>query len=430
MTVLATFPRSAAPREAAHPPSPLASLSSASNGHADPAGFASLLQQSRHPSVQPPVPPPAPVKPAPAPPPAKPPGARDEAVDAGPQPQPQPADAASPLPTSPGTGPTATDGRIARDRLRASDGVGRPEHRTAPKEAKADETSEATEGNDEAASKDKPVASIFDTGQVQQQLVGTTRTVSRDGSSSDPGQAADHDPTTARGHTPLPGTDATDPKLAADARAGAAHPGGAAADAAAANPFAGVLGEQRRADAAVGSRSSGVALAADAVGNLAAASATASARAESAAAPAGVAITTPVDGPDFAQQLGLSLAVLARDGVQHAELTLNPADLGPVSVQIAVDGTQARVDFGADLAATRQAIEAGLPALAGALRDAGFTLAGGGVSDHAGSRGGREPGADGASEPRRFERVADEGVSRLATAARRAITRGGVDLFA
>lgn len=429
MTVLATFPRSTAPREAAHPPSPLASLSSASNGHADPAGFASLLQQSRNPSVPPQ--PPAPAKPAPAPPPAKPPGARDEAVDAGPQPQPQPADAASPLPTSPGTGPTATDGRIARDRLRASDGVGRPEHRTAPNEAKADATSEATEGKDETASKDKPAASIFDAGQVQQQLVGTPRTVSCDGPRSDPGQASDHDPTTALGHTPLPGADATDPKLAADARAGAAHLGGAAADAAAANSFAGVLGEQRRADAAVGSRSSGSTLAADAVGTLAATgSATAPASAEAAVAPTSVAITTPVDAPDFAQQLGLSLAVLTRDGVQHAELTLNPADLGPVSVQIAVDGTQARIDFGADLAATRQAIEAGLPALAGALREAGFTLAGGGVSDQAGSRGGREPGADGASEPRRFERVADEGVSRLATAARRAVTRGGVDLFA
>ena len=43
---------------------------------------------------------------------------------------------------------------------------------------------------------------------------------------------------------------------------------------------------------------------------------------------------------------------------------LNPTEMGPVSVQIVVDGTQARIDFGADALATRQAIEAGLPELA------------------------------------------------------------------
>ena len=91
---------------------------------------------------------------------------------------------------------------------------------------------------------------------------------------------------------------------------------------------------------------------------------------------------TPFGAPDFAQAFGLQVNVLAKDGVQHAELHLNPAEMGPVSVQITVDGTQARIDFGADVLATRQAIEAGLPELASALRDAGFTLHGGGVSQH------------------------------------------------
>ena len=57
-----------------------------------------------------------------------------------------------------------------------------------------------------------------------------------------------------------------------------------------------------------------------------------------------------------------------------------------MSIHIALDGTAARIDFGADVAATRAAIELGLPELASALRDAGFTLAGGGVSQHAGGR--------------------------------------------
>ena len=80
--------------------------------------------------------------------------------------------------------------------------------------------------------------------------------------------------------------------------------------------------------------------------------------------------------------------------MQQAELHLNPAEMGPVSIHISLDGTAARVDFGADVAATREAIERGLPELASALRDAGFTLAGGGVSQHA---GGRSAGADDAA---------------------------------
>ena len=148
-----------------------------------------------------------------------------------------------------------------------------------------------------------------------------------------------------------------------------------------------------------------------------------------AAAPVSVAITTPVNAPDFAQTLGMQMSVLTKDGVQQAELHLNPAEMGPVSVQIVMDGTQARIDFGADTAATRHAIEAGLPELASALRDAGFTLAGGGVSQHSSSR--RDSGdADGSESRRSGRAVSADSVARVSTAARRVVTNGGVDLYA
>ena len=62
--------------------------------------------------------------------------------------------------------------------------------------------------------------------------------------------------------------------------------------------------------------------------SAAAASAAAAANAFAAAPPTGaadiatlaVALPTPVDAPEFAHELGLKLSVLARDGVQHAEL--------------------------------------------------------------------------------------------------------------
>ncbi len=78
--------------------------------------------------------------------------------------------------------------------------------------------------------------------------------------------------------------------------------------------------------------------------------------------------------PRFAQALGTQVSLLARDGVHEAPLQLNPAEMGPVSVQIVLDGTQARVEFGADMARTREVIERSLPELAAALRDAGLTL--------------------------------------------------------
>ncbi len=83
--------------------------------------------------------------------------------------------------------------------------------------------------------------------------------------------------------------------------------------------------------------------------------------------------------PEFAGQLGAQLTTFVRQGVQHARLELHPVELGPVTVQIAIDGAQARVNLAAEHAATRQALEQAMPALAGSLREAGLTLSGGGV---------------------------------------------------
>jgi len=144
-----------------------------------------------------------------------------------------------------------------------------------------------------------------------------------------------------------------------------------------------------------------------------------------------MALPTPIDSPDFAAALGVQVSVLAKDGVQQAELHLNPNELGPVSIHISLDGSAARVDFGADVAATRQAIERGLPELASALQDAGFTLAGGGVSQHAGGRPAGED--DRASRSRRVDATGAALAAPTGPAAGRATRRvaaGGVDLYA
>lgn len=105
-------------------------------------------------------------------------------------------------------------------------------------------------------------------------------------------------------------------------------------------------------------------------------------------------LDAPVASREFAPALGAQVAVWVRDGVQEARLHLHPAELGPLAIQIALDGNSAQIDFHAAHALTREAIEASLPALAASLRESGFTLAGGGVF---GQGAGGAPGEHGAA---------------------------------
>lgn len=104
---------------------------------------------------------------------------------------------------------------------------------------------------------------------------------------------------------------------------------------------------------------------------------------EAAPAPAAGQVHAALHSPGFAPELAANVSLLAADGVQHAELQLNPADMGPVAVQIVVDGGQAQVSFHALHAETRQALEQSLPDLAAALQGQGLTLSGGGVFQQA-----------------------------------------------
>lgn len=107
------------------------------------------------------------------------------------------------------------------------------------------------------------------------------------------------------------------------------------------------------------------------------------------ASDANVVVNTPVTSPGFAAEAGYRLAVMVREGVTSAQLELNPADMGPVTVQIVVEGQTAQVHLVAAQADTRQALEASMPQLASNLRDAGLTLTGGGVFDQTSQQQGR-----------------------------------------
>jgi flagellar hook-length control protein FliK len=120
--------------------------------------------------------------------------------------------------------------------------------------------------------------------------------------------------------------------------------------------------------------------------------------------------------------------VWVRDGVHEARLQLNPADMGPVRVDIQLDGTAAQVSLTAGNDETRQALQDALPGLAGSLRDAGFTLAGGGVFDQAPQRDAGGRSADAGRGP-----AAGSAVAAAASAGAQAVPtrrRGLVDLVA
>jgi len=85
-------------------------------------------------------------------------------------------------------------------------------------------------------------------------------------------------------------------------------------------------------------------------------------------------VATPVGHPEFGQELSQRVVLLARGGVQTAQISLQPPDLGPVGVSIQVHGHAATLAFTAAHEATRNALEAALPRLREAFAASGLQL--------------------------------------------------------
>lgn len=153
-----------------------------------------------------------------------------------------------------------------------------------------------------------------------------------------------------------------------------------------------------------------------------------------AAPPPGAAQATlepPPGSAAFPAALGAQLRTWLQDGVEYATLELNPQDMGPIDVRIALQGGQTRVELGADVGATRQALADALPALAEALGDVGLSLAGGSVADQTGqhARPGDDPAQRAFALPG-WLAPARAGAADAAAAATPRAARGLVDLVA
>ena len=108
-------------------------------------------------------------------------------------------------------------------------------------------------------------------------------------------------------------------------------------------------------------------------------------------------IQTPVGRGEWSGELGQRVLWLAggREG-HHAEIKLNPPQLGPLEVKVVVRRDEASIIFNAHHAVTRDAVEQALPRLREMLGESGLRLADAQVSGGDGGRDGA-PGQDNGS---------------------------------
>ncbi|MFN7643122.1 MAG: flagellar hook-length control protein FliK [Burkholderiales bacterium] len=149
-------------------------------------------------------------------------------------------------------------------------------------------------------------------------------------------------------------------------------------------------------------------------------------------------ITVPVQDPRFADAFSERVTWLVREGLQGAELTLNPQELGPIRIELAIDGDAASIGVIAANAETRGAIEQALPRLremlsaqglqlGGTMVDAGSGRAsqGDGGRDGSRGRGARAEGRDGIAS-----RLGSDGLEPTTVLSARAARAGRIDVFA
>ena len=126
---------------------------------------------------------------------------------------------------------------------------------------------------------------------------------------------------------------------------------------------------------------------------------------EAGAAPKGTqtvmtTIDRPVQDDAWGESLQDRVLWMTSRKIQSAEIRLNPAELGPIRVQVSVQDDAAVLNFTAQHSVTRDAIEQAMPRLREMLNENGLTLAGTTVSDSREERAGDDKYAATGAEPR------------------------------
>ncbi|MFZ6872728.1 flagellar hook-length control protein FliK [Undibacterium sp. Di27W] len=153
-----------------------------------------------------------------------------------------------------------------------------------------------------------------------------------------------------------------------------------------------------------------------------------------AAALAAEQIAPRVGSNGWDKAVGQKVVWMVGEGLQSAELTLNPPDLGPLQVVLKVSNDQASASFTSAQPEVREALEAALPRLKQMLSDAGVQLSGFSVNSQAAGQGQNftQQQARTNAAPRAGNNTTDNStISTVASAPARVQTNNGlVDTFA
>lgn len=106
----------------------------------------------------------------------------------------------------------------------------------------------------------------------------------------------------------------------------------------------------------------------------------------------------PLHSPRFGEGFAQQVTVLVEHGIQHARLSLNPVDLGPIDVRISIQHDEATVQLASQHGGVREAINDALPRLREMLEQAGMHLADSGVFTQLPQRDQSAPGGGSARD--------------------------------
>jgi hypothetical protein len=82
----------------------------------------------------------------------------------------------------------------------------------------------------------------------------------------------------------------------------------------------------------------------------------------------------PLHQPSWKQEFGNRMVWLAKEGIQTAQLRLNPASLGKIDIKISIQNDQANISFISQHGAVKDVIDASLPRLREMMNEAGVKL--------------------------------------------------------
>ena len=141
-----------------------------------------------------------------------------------------------------------------------------------------------------------------------------------------------------------------------------------------------------------------------------------------------LSIEAPVGSPGFTDETAQQVTWMAKNGIEHAEIRVKPAEMGPISVRIEMHGNEALISFAVTQPDTRVAVEDAMHRLEEMLAESGIAL---GQANVGGQDGFARPFDDTPARRSRVTFGASAAAAVPATGMRTAAARRGmVDIFA